>query len=436
MDAPKKYIKMNGVMKLNPEYKKWKDAYLGAPSTTVQNPSVALPIISNMEDHANFNDAVVASGGSEIPLAESTNATIEMMQEPDISVDAGMSPDTMVDELGAIFSKYEVPIGLMNKLMMLSEFNVLEFMIDDSGSMSLTSDTFDKTGRPQTRWQEAHSRLKELMEILAYVPANKIVVVFLNRVDVVSLERQGKDPKSFLADAYRQIDAVFARPPSGTTPAWEKLQKSFLGNPNMSIARWFFGDGLPNGGIMAQHKITQMLLNRKDPSSNPMTFVSCTNEDEQVEWMKDAEEVAPFCSEADDFKDEAREVMKDQGMALPYSKGFHLVNTLVAAMNPDDLDAMDESVPFTKKTLDNLLGIQQDEQSYRHYFNCFQAAQNHRTVEGPIDDMKKNTRWNYEDFLFAPVANQIAAVQTFKDQLKKLAEKPRNLQRSFKSSMF
>ena len=37
------------------------------------------------------------------------------MQEPEISLEAGMQPDEMVDELGAILGKYEVPMGLMNK---------------------------------------------------------------------------------------------------------------------------------------------------------------------------------------------------------------------------------------------------------------------------------------------------------------------------------
>jgi hypothetical protein len=37
----------------------------------------------------------------------------------------------MVDELGALLNKYEVPMGLMNKLMMLSEYQVLEFMIGE-----------------------------------------------------------------------------------------------------------------------------------------------------------------------------------------------------------------------------------------------------------------------------------------------------------------
>ena len=37
-----------------------------------------------------------------------------------------------------------------------------------------------------------------------------------------------------------------------------------------------------------------------------------------------------------------------QGEAIPYSFGFYLVCHLVAALNPTDLDALDESVPFTK----------------------------------------------------------------------------------------
>jgi len=418
--APKKYIKINGVMKMNPEYKRWKESQGGGPATTVPNVAQALPIVTNMEDHEKLNEAIVLSGGKEVPLAESTNATIEMMQEPEISGEAGMSPDTMVDELGAILNKYEVPFGLMNKLMMLSEYQVLEFMIDDSGSMTLTSDTFDKFGRPQTRWSEAHNRLKEMMEVLAYVPFNQIEIVFLNRPDRVSLTRQGRDPKSFLMDAYQKIDAAFARSASGTTPAMEKIRNSLQANPNMSIARWFFGDGVPNGGMMAQKEITRMLVQRPNPEGNPMTFISCTNEDDQVEWMKDAEEVAPYCSESDDFKDEAREVLRDQGAALPFSMGFHLIGQLVAAMNPDDLDAMDESVPFTKSVLDNLLGIEHNEESYRHYFNCFLEAQRMRRVEGPSDQLKKSVRWNYQDFLHAPVARNIPAVQDFKAKLARM----------------
>ena len=131
----------------------------------------------------------------------------------------------------------------------------------------------------------------------------------------------------------------------------------------------------------------------------------------------EAEEVVPFCSESDDYSDEAQEVLRDQGPALPYTKGFHLICQLVAAMNPDDLDQMDESIPFTKATLDNLLGVQHNEESYRHYFDHFCNAQRNRKIEGPLDQIKKNTQWNYQDFLRAPVAKDIPQVQQFKRQL-------------------
>ena len=65
-----------------------------------------------MEDHMKMNEDL----GQDIPLAESTNATIEMMQEPEICVEAGMEADTIVDELGSVLGKYEVPMGLMNKV--------------------------------------------------------------------------------------------------------------------------------------------------------------------------------------------------------------------------------------------------------------------------------------------------------------------------------
>merc|ERR1719162_2829033 len=196
--------------------------------------------------------------------------------------------------------------------------------------MSLNSDTIHPVyKRPNTRWEEAEQRLREMVEIIAYVPFQQIGIEFLNRNERLTLTR--------------------------TTG---------LRGQGQSIARYFFGDGLPNGGQYAIKEICHIITHRANPAQNPITFLSCTGEDEQVEWMKDCEEVAPYCAESDDFGDESREVLGDQGIALPYTRGFWLICQLVAAMNPDDLDAMDESIPFTKTTLDNLLGIQHNEASY------------------------------------------------------------------------
>jgi len=427
-DIPKKYTKINGIMKLNPDYKRWKEAQkttgptlVAIPVTTVKYPAQALPIVSSMEDYEKMNEDLDA----EIPLAEATFATIEMLQEPEIAAEAGMQPDDMIDELGKLLVKYEIPIGMTNKLICLSEYQSLVFIIDDSGSMSLQTDTIDPATKIAiTRWTEAQTRLKEMIEVIAYVPFEQIDIEFLNRKDRIVLKREGRTPKKFLKEAFKKIDKSFTRKgPSGSTPALEKLTKSLQRGHGQSIARYFFGDGKPNGGRKAIADIVDLLQKREDPELNPVTFISCTNEDEAVEWMKDAEEVAPYCSESDDFNDEADEVLRDQGVALPFSKGFHLICQLVAAMNPDDLDAMDESIPFTKYTLDNLLGFVSNDESYRHYFDCFQKAQRKRKIEidrrtgepNEMDIIRKNTKWDYDSFLRAQGASksikQVVSVQ-------------------------
>jgi hypothetical protein len=91
---------------------------------------------------------------------------------------------------------------------------------------------------------------------------------------------------------------------------------------------------------MEQKQVEELVINRQNPINTPITFLSCTGDDEQVEWMKELEEKALFCSEYDDYEDEKREVLGDQGEAMPFTRGFHLIGSLVAAMNPNDLDAM------------------------------------------------------------------------------------------------
>lgn len=60
--------------------------------------------------------------------------------------------------------------------------------------------------------------------------------------------------------------------------------------------------------------------------------------------------------------------MHDQGPAFPYTKGLWLLSNIIAALNPDDLDALDESIPFTKYTLDELLGRNHTVEEYAYYF--------------------------------------------------------------------
>ena len=78
----------------------------------------------------------------------------------------------------------------------------------------------------------------------------------------------------------------------------------------------------------------------------------------------------------DDYADEKKEVISKQGASFPYSKGMWLICQLVAAINPHDLDALDEHLPLSKFTLDNILGRKTSSQEYQYYFqHCPASAQ-------------------------------------------------------------
>jgi hypothetical protein len=269
----------------------------------------------------------------------------------------------IVDGLGAIFERFEAPIGMVNKLLGLSEYK-LHFIVDDSGSMGWDSDVTGPNNRFLTRWQEAEQRLQQMMHIMAFVPCEGIRVSFLNRPDTLELRHENLTPAQFQQQAYQQLNQAFRRGPSGSTPTLEALGRA-LNSTQAPTAIYLLTDGVPNGG---HHAVADLVLHRPHPSQTPITFLSCTNQDDEAEWMKQIEERAPYTAELDDFNDEKNEVLRDQGPALPYSYGMWLISNLCAAMHPDDLDAMDESVPFAKRTLDNLLGYETSPREYEHYF--------------------------------------------------------------------
>jgi hypothetical protein len=73
---------------------------------------------------------------------------------------------------------------------------------------------------------------------------------------------------------------------------------------------------------LEKKQIEELVIGRHNPIDSPISpiaFISCTGDDAQVEWMKELEEKAKFCSEYDDYDDEKREVLGDQGEAMPYT---------------------------------------------------------------------------------------------------------------------
>jgi hypothetical protein len=67
-------------------------------------------------------------------------------------------------------------------------------------------------------------RIKEMIEILAYVPFNQIVIEFLNRKDTIVLTRQ-KPINIHERGICTKLMVYFARGPAGMTPALEKTPR-------------------------------------------------------------------------------------------------------------------------------------------------------------------------------------------------------------------
>jgi hypothetical protein len=428
-EAPPKFITENGVRKMNPAWKAWnqqqqaqQQAQAGATTHVnfvpqMTNMDTALPVVTSIQDQQRHLQGA--------QMAESVQAAHEMLQDDDIAASLGGNPQNVMDQLNQVFAKYEVPMGLVNKLMGVSDFQYMEFIVDDSGSMNSATDSVLPNGQPMTRWQEVHKRLITMFEVLSIVPIPPAYIRFLNRQDVIEIRRgDGEPSQAFYVRIQSLLGASFQRPPAGTTPAKERIAESLGRCQGQSMIRYFFGDGEPNGGETASRAITQMLINRPNPHQNPFTFMSCTDEDEACEWMRECEEAAPFCSEFDDYADEQREVIADQGKAFSYSYGLFLVSCICAAFNPTDLDALDEAAPLTKTTLDNLFGYVLNPQEYQYYFDHFIQAQAAKPVETALDKLQKDYLpfWQreFQQFLAAPVANQLEVVKAYNHAVKDL----------------
>ncbi|CAE7702659.1 unnamed protein product [Symbiodinium microadriaticum] len=208
-----------------------------------------------------------------------------------------------------------------------------------------------------------------IVDILAYIPTKQIVISFLNARNVITLSRDGHSIESFKAEAHSSLSNAFSTiEVKYKTPTFRVLSEAFEAAAAFPdpTAHYLLTDGVPSDQPAAA--VAQLIATRASPSRNPLTLMSCTNEDSEVEWMKQIEETAPFVSELDDYHDEKAEVMGDQGSAFPYTKGFWIVSLLVASINPEDLDAIDENLPFSKYTLDDLLGRTHTPQEYQFYF--------------------------------------------------------------------
>lgn len=128
--APPKYIFENGVMKMNPAF----NAQAGrpAPPATIHQPLAVVTCLADAQSYA-------GTAEQEFYMAPSATAAIEEMQSPAYQAYFEVSEGKLFDELSTYFAQYEVPMGLLSKLLLLRKYRI-NIMVDDSGSMMSSTD--------------------------------------------------------------------------------------------------------------------------------------------------------------------------------------------------------------------------------------------------------------------------------------------------------
>jgi len=372
MSSSEKFISKDGVLIRNPAY------VAPVPSKKVTTSKTAIDYPCTQQDLELAQELTEANGKTfEVPMA--TAVALEAIVDDSITTkfNCEIDADEVLRKLTEEFARYEVPLGLLNKLLILTEWD-LHFIIDDSGSMSMNSDgdcsdfgnymtlNYHKKNGVITRWEEVQNNVHNMLDILAYIPIN-ITVSYMNRKVVHMFKRNGDSPDVFKENSHKAIMAEFKSGPNGGTPTDSALQ-SALSSHKVKTLTYLFTDGEPNNGAKS---VENVIASRKNVSNMPVTFISCTNEDSATEWMKGIDEKYENIAELDDFKDERVEIEKKQGQFLPYSKGLWLISMLVAAISPNDLDILDESRPLTKTVFENIIGRQLMEAEYKKYWdNC------------------------------------------------------------------
>jgi hypothetical protein len=340
-----KYIFVNGVMMQNPQYvpPQQSQPQYQQQAPPAYSPPQQLAILTSMNDIANANTMANQSNMGNVQLSQNTVYALECVQGEEYA--QNFTPNcggaSMLDGISNIFSQYEIPVGILSKLLELQKYR-LSFIVDDSGSMNLATDVLIRDGTsyiqqkvamsmmqqtqmqpggfssvmPQqgmymqpgggymmgqqapmqqpmpnngymTRWQEAENRLHVLIDIISYIPVKEIVISFLNDRNVMILSQRNKTPEFFANETHAAISQLFSAViVKYMTPTYAKLSQAFkeaMGYPDPTMT-YFLTDGVPSD--QGVDFVFQLIRGRQRPDYCPLVLISCTNVDSECEWMK------------------------------------------------------------------------------------------------------------------------------------------------------
>ena len=257
-----------------------------------------------------------------------------------------MQLQPQVDAFGArmqrlqqIAMRYEIRPDWVVKLRQLESFKLV-MVLDDSGSMNTHAKPLPGApppgpyAPPTTRWTELCSSASAVVELAAALNDEGVDCYFLNRPPVLRVT------------AAAQVQAAFAfAPPSGYTPLARVTQgvldtyRGSLGERKLLLVIATDGQPTDDAGNVNIPAFLRLLQN-KGPSVY-VQIMACTDDDDSVAWLNEADRVIPLVDVTDDYASERSEILRAQGANFHFTLGDYLVKALLAPIDPF-FDGLDE----------------------------------------------------------------------------------------------
>ena len=190
-----------------------------------------------------------------------------------------------------LINKYEIDPLFSEKLNLLSDFEIV-LLLDDSGSMN--TPLTDGSGHA-TRWDELKSVVNIVISIATIFDDDGIDIHFLNRENTDSV----KD--------LNQVTTIMNDPPLGLTPLTSSLNKIFIKyrdsfKPVLVIIAT---DGVPYNGVCDIDNFKNLLL-KKNHSKFFISFLACSDNDKDIDYLNDLDKNVPNVDTLDDYNSEKK----------------------------------------------------------------------------------------------------------------------------------
>ena len=220
---------------------------------------------------------------------------------------------------------------------------IVVVIADDSGSMRTA---VRNSPVPPAPGKYATTRWDELMHFLQLVTriggelAGEVDFHFLNAGSVEKVE------------AWEQVAPVAKQGPTGYTPLISAMRTVFAKyNPEVTERRLITiiaTDGVPSdcpAGVSAERAVSDILRGRPCIDKSFVTFLSCTDNDQDIAYLKRLDAGVKHVDEVDDYNSERSEVMKaGRRLYSNFSVGDWALKAVVGATVPA-WDKSDEACP-------------------------------------------------------------------------------------------